>query len=183
LDVPKGVYYPREDSELLINAIEKMDIKNRNTLEIGCGSGILSIIMTKMGATVTAIDINPNAIKTTKINAEKNNVKINTFISDMFQNVKGKFDLIVFNPPYLPTEENEKDIIYSGGVSGRETIKKFIEHVKEYLKNNGKVLVIISSLTGEREVLNLFNSVGMKSRIVTREKIPWEELIVIEAQY
>ncbi len=181
LDVPDNVYYPREDSELLAEALENIALKNRNALEVGCGSGLLSIIMAKSGALVSAVDINPAAVEATNQNAAKNNVVVKAFVSDMFENVRGTFDLIVFNPPYLPIGDDPNDIIYSGGSSGREIIELFVSQAKDYLKKNGNVLIIISSLTGEKEVIDLFSEVGMKADAIKRKKIPWEELIVIKA--
>lgn len=178
-DVPDTVYCPREDSELLAKAIEEMNLQGKNVLEVGCGSGLLSVLMAKNGAVVTSADINPDAVEAAKNNAVKNNAKITAFVSDMFENITEKFDLIVFNPPYLPDDDNE--LTYSGGETGREVIEKFICDVKRFLNNDGIVLMVISSLTGEREVLNIFVSVGLKTTVLRRQKIPWEELIVIEA--
>jgi len=181
LDVPDSVYYPKEDSELLIEVIQKIDIKGKNILEIGCGSGLLSIIMARKGAKVTATDINPDAIEAAEINAEKNGANILVLLSNMFENVTGKFDLVVFNPPYLPIGEDEGDITYSGGSSGREIIELFVSHVKNYLNKNGVVLMVISSLTGEKEVIDLFKEIGMNAKSVARKKVSWEELVVIGA--
>ncbi len=181
-EVPENVYYPREDSKLLAKTIEKMDIKGANVLEIGCGCGFLSILMAKRGASVTAVDINKDAVEITKANTETNKTAINAFESDLFSAIRGRFDLIIFNPPYLPTDEGENDKTCAGGKSGREVIEKFATEVKNYLKPHGLVLLVISSLTGEKEVLELFKKQNMSASVVAREKIPWEELTVIRAE-
>ena len=181
LDVPEMVYYPREDSLLIAKVLENTDVKGKTVLEIGCGSGFLSVLLAKKGASVTAVDISEEAVETTKTNAETNGTKITILKSDLFSSVGGKFGLIVFNPPYLPVEDGETDFTYAGGLSGRETIERFVSGVKDYLLPNGIVLIVISSLTGEKETTNLFEKEGMKSRVVAREKIPWEELIVLES--
>lgn len=182
LDVPESVYCPKEDSELLASVIENMDIKGKHVLEVGCGCGFLSILMAKNKADVTAVDINPEAVEATKTNAKKNNAGLTAMISDMFGNVNDKFDLIVFNPPYLPVGEDENDITYSGGSTGREIIEIFVSCIRNYLKKGGKVLTVISSLTGEKEVLELFGQARMRAKPVARKKIPWEQLIVIMAE-
>ena len=181
LDVPEMVYYPREDSLLIAKVLENTDVKGKTVLEIGCGSGFLSVLLAKKGASVTAVDISEEAVETTKTNAETNGTKITILKSDLFSSVGGKFGLIVFNPPYLPVEEGETDFTYAGGLSGRETIERFVSDAKDHLLPNGTVLIVISSLTGEKETTNLFEKEGMKSRVVAREKIPWEELIVLES--
>ncbi|MCX6818473.1 MAG: methyltransferase [Candidatus Aenigmarchaeota archaeon] len=204
LYVPDKVYYPREDSLLLAGVLEKTKLKG-SILDIGCGSGLLAIIMAK-AAEVTAVDVCSLAVKTTLQNAEINKIKLKAIHSDLFSKVKGKFDLIVCNPPYLPAQTETKpnirtecvnvcdeqpldakdanaynDITYSGGEKGRTVITKFIRNVKKYLKKNGKILLLISSLTGEKEVLALFKENQFKTKIIARQKIPWEELMVIEA--
>ncbi len=181
LEVPEGVYYPREDSLLLAKALEKLKLKGKSALEIGCGCGFLSMLLAKRKADVTAVDMNPEAVEITKLNAHANKTHVHAFKSDLFSDVSGKFDLIIFNPPYLPVEEGEKDVTYSGGASGLETIGKFIGQVKKHLNPGGGVLILISSLTGEQEVTGLFKEQGMKAAAVEREKIPWEELIILGA--
>ena len=181
LEAPENVYYPREDSLLMANALEKLDLKGKKVLETGCGSGFLSILTAKNGADVISVDINEEAVGITKINAESNNVTLSVLESDLFSNVKGKFDFIIFNPPYLPVESGENDKTYVGGKTGRDTIEKFVSKVKSYLKPDGTVLILISSLTNEEKVIDLFEMQKMKTTVVAREKIPWEELIVIKA--
>lgn len=177
LEIPDSVYYPREDSLLLAKILEKEPLKGRY-LDMGCGSGFLAILMAK-SADVTAVDINKEAIKATKENAEKNNVKIKAFVSDLFSFVDESFDLIVFNPPYLPTKDESEQ--WSGGKSGREVIEKFVHQAGNHLEKNGKILLLISSLTGEKVVLDLFSNNGFSASIIARKKVPWEELMVIEA--
>ncbi len=187
LEVPESVYYPREDSLMLAKVLEKENLANKRVLEIGCGSGFLAIIMAKGNAKVTAMDISKDAVKATGQNANKNGVELTCLKSNLFFSVTGKFDLIVFNPPYLPGGDDvkylkkERGHIFSSG-SGRELIEKFISQAKAYLNSKGKILLLISSLTGEKEVLSLLHTNSFRTRIVAREKIPWEELIIIEAK-
>lgn len=176
LEVPDSVYFPEEDSELMAEAIEQLQIKNKKVLEVGCGSGFLSILMSHMGAVVDAVDKNPKALEATRQNSDGS---IRCFQSDLFSNVRGWYDLIIFNPPYLPDESD--DIRYSGGLSGRNTIDKFISQAKDFLNKNGFILLLISSLTDEKEVLDLFKKYNFKTEIVKRKKIQWEELTVIKA--
>lgn len=179
LDVPESIYYPREDSLLLAKVLEKESLQDKKVLEVGCGSGFLSIVMAKKGAEVTAVDIDKNAINTAKGNAKSNNAEINCFESGLFSAITSKFDLLVFNPPYLPDEGIDRT--YAGGRTGRETIERFIKQARTHLNKNGKILLLISSLTGEKDVMSLFHKHGFKTRIASREKVPWEELMVIEA--
>jgi release factor glutamine methyltransferase len=182
IDVPGKIYVPAEDTKLIAHVLEEEEIKGKKVLEMGCGSGLLSIITAKKGAIVTSTDLDTEAIKTASANAAANKARIRFVESDLFQNVSGKYDMIVFNPPYLPDEECEKkDITYWGGKTGREVVERFIKAAKPFIRTGGEILLLISSLTGEKEVLALFHENGFKAEIVRKQKIPWEELIVIRA--
>jgi release factor glutamine methyltransferase len=181
LEVPETVYYPREDSLLLAKIIEDEGMEERKILDMGTGSGFLSILMAKSNADVTAADINKEALQVAERNAKINNAEIKTIHSDLFEKIEEKFDLIVFNPPYLP-EKMYKDIQYHGGKGGRKVIQKFINKAADHLRESGKILLLISSITGEKEVKELFETHGYKTKILARQKVPWEELIVVEAK-
>lgn len=188
LEVPDSVYYPREDSLLLAKAVENIRLKSKKILDMGCGSGFLSVLMARDNS-VTAADINEEAVKATRENAARNNVKLRALQSDLFSDIHEIFDIIVFNPPYLPepfsfakkNPREKESIQWDGGRSGRDAIEKFISSAKNHLNKNGKILLLISSLTGEKEVTRLFEKDGFKAGTIAREKIPWEELMVIEA--
>ncbi len=181
LEVPDSCYYPREDSELLAEAVEGRQLKNKKCLDMGCGSGLLSIIMAKQGAAVTAADINPEAVAATRRNAAANGADVFAVYSDLFANVAEKFDLVAFNPPYLPGDEREKkDLTYYGGKDGRETTRKFLEQARKFLRRNGRILLLISTVTGEKEVADIALENGYSVRQLARKKVPWEELIVLE---
>ena len=146
----EDVYSPLEDTILIAKHIPE-NLKGKKILEIGVGCGILSIIAAMRGGGVTGVDINEDALKNTKLNAEKYNVDIKLIESDLFSNVKGKFDLIIFNPPYVPSDKNDKYLsrgikyAVSGGLYGTDTIERFLASFKKYLNKNGKALLIISS--------------------------------------
>ena len=178
-EIPESVYEPAEDSLLLLDALRS--VSSRKVLEIGCGSGFLSLCLAKSNS-VTAVDINPDAVRAAKGNAKRNSLRMECFQSDLFSSVTGKFDVIVFNPPYLPQEPCEEgDASYSGGESGRDVIGKFVKSCPAHLEEEGEVFVVVSSLTGIDEVVELFSQSGLGAEVVARQKIPWEELAVIRA--
>ncbi len=183
LKVRESVYEPREDSFLIAKVLEEElnGQKIKSVLEIGCGSGLLSIIAAKRGCDVLAADINPAAVECMKQNAELNKIKIKTVLSNLFENVEGKFNLVIFNPPYLPEEQTENSRTWAGG-RNLEIITRFIKEVKNYLADNGKILIVISSLSNPEAVLNHFSDNGFKAEIISEQKIPWEKLLVICAR-
>ncbi|MFB6215986.1 MAG: methyltransferase, partial [Candidatus Aenigmatarchaeota archaeon] len=82
-----------------------LDVEGRKCLDIGTGSGILAVTMAKKGAEVVAADINPEALEAARDRADQEDTDIKLVESDLFENIEEEFDLIVFNPPYLPGEE------------------------------------------------------------------------------
>ena len=179
------VYEPAEDSILLLKNL--VDVRDKEVLEIGVGTGLISIACAKKGAKrVVGVDINPYAVELAKENAKLNNVNITFFKSDLFENVNGKFDIILFNPPYLPTSEDDKiesylNYAFDGGKNGREILDRFIDNLPKYLKKGGVAQILQSSLTGEKETINKLKSLGFKVEISARLKVPFEELMVINA--
>lgn len=139
-----GVYEPAEDTFLMMNAIKC----GENVLEIGTGTGIISIYCAANGSNCTATDINERSLECARSNAELNGVKIEFVHSNLFQNIVGKYDTIIFNPPYLPTEDNiEESEQWDGGPDGFMVIRPFLNTARKFLKKNGEVYLILSDLT------------------------------------
>ncbi|MCD6512631.1 MAG: methyltransferase [Thermoplasmata archaeon] len=147
IEVFDGVYEPAEDSYMMVETLKNVRGK---ALDMGTGTGIIAIHLALMGCDVTAVDINEMAIKNTIHNARINNVKLNAVKSDLFENVEGRYDIITFNPPYLPTQN--EDIAWDGGKGGIEVIDRFLSQATDYMKDNAAVYMIMSSL-GEVEYI------------------------------
>ncbi|MGC8940587.1 MAG: HemK2/MTQ2 family protein methyltransferase [Candidatus Nanoarchaeia archaeon] len=178
------VYQPAEDSFLIQKHIPNC-LKGMDVLDMGTGSGILAITAAKAGANVVAADCSEDVLKVAAQNAKLENVKIEFVKSDIFSNISKKFDLIICNPPYLPEDEIDERIgpskMYSGGKTGREFIQRFVENAPKFLKPKGKILIVFSTLTGEKKVLEIFKKNKFEPKILARQKLPWEELILVEA--
>lgn len=183
IEVFQEVYEPCDDTYLLARNLEVRE--SDEVLEIGTGSGILAIIAARKAKRVVACDINKKAIECAKHNAKLNNVNIEVIESDLFSNIKGKFDLIIFNPPYLPSSpldrEDELAKAWDGGETGREVINKFIKEAKKFLKPKGRVQIVASSRCGIKEVIQKFHEEGFETEIIARERHFFEELVVIKA--
>lgn len=173
------VYEPAEDSFLLADALID-DIKEGDrVLEVGCGSGIVSMFAQNHASLVVATDLNPHAVNCARKNG------INAVRTDLFDGIKGHFDLIVFNPPYLPTSDEERlhgwdSLMLEGGKNGRQTIKRFIVGLGDYLSPEGRVLLLVSSLTGIKEVCLLMNNAGLFVEPISKSKHFFEHLVVLK---
>ena len=172
-----SVYQPKEDSFLMIKAL---NIKPKEKiLEIGTGSGIIAIHCAKAGADVTAVDVNPHAVNSTKINVGLNKIKVKVLKSDLFSNVSGKlkFDKIIFNPPYLPSDKKDRfyDISYSGGKFGVEITNKFLKEAPNFLKKDGEIYFILSSLATGNIILPY--------NIILKKKLGKETIFVCKSSF
>ncbi|HLE07556.1 MAG TPA: HemK2/MTQ2 family protein methyltransferase [archaeon] len=182
LEIAEGVYEPREDSFLLAEAFEK-EIKTKkykNILDLGCGSGLLAIIAAKKGCKVTAADIEKKTLECAEKNAAENSAEISFVLSDLSQNVSGKFDMIVFNPPYLPEKISADARVWAAGENS-ELIIRAISSLKDSLESDGKFLMVASSLSGIEEILKKFEDEGFIAAVTSEKKIPWETLCIISA--
>lgn len=178
------VYEPAEDTFLFA---ENLDIKRTDeVLEIGTGTGLIAVYAAQRTRRVVATDINEHAVKC----ALKNTIANRTYNlelkeGNLFEPVAGeKFDLILFNTPYLPTSEEEQlddelNAAFDGGLDGRETINAFLDQVKDYLNEEGRVQLVQSSLSDNDKTLAKMEELGFDAEITASEKCFFEEIVVI----
>ncbi|MCG7844690.1 MAG: methyltransferase [Methanomassiliicoccales archaeon] len=180
LEVLPEVYAPAEDTFLMLSALEVHE--GDAVLEMGCGSGFLSLHMAKAGAMVTAVDVDPYALRNSGENAALNGLRLKLVQSDLFQNVGGKFDLVVFNPPYLRgTADGQEDLCWAGGENGAELAGRFLTDVRSHLKNEGKVLVLISSDADPVQMELALQ--GWSWKVIASKRLFFEELRVLELTF
>jgi release factor glutamine methyltransferase len=175
------VYPPNEDTYLLLKAALAEARPKDITLEIGCGSGLISCELVAKVGMLLVTDINPYAAKLVKAEG------IEVVRADLFRGIKGKFDLILFNPPYLPTKKEERtsqwtNYALDGGESGRETIDRFLKDLKDHLRPRGRALLLISSLTGLSAVKETAWAEGLAARELVSEKCFFEKLYVLKLE-
>jgi release factor glutamine methyltransferase len=176
------IYEPAEDSYLLSEILQKEvpRLLNKNpelkVLEIGVGSGIQLKTLKKLRAkNIFGSDINPDSVKYCK------SLGFNCIYSDLFSNIKEKYDIILFNPPYLPKvseklEDKESELITTGGKKGSEIINKFLVQTKDYLNESGKIFLLTSSLTTRISWSNY------KKKLLAEKNIFFEKLFVWELE-
>lgn len=157
IDIADQVYNPSDDSFLLVNVIEIRP--GERVLDMGTGTGIAALHAAKAGAAkVTAVDINPNAVACARSNALKNGLKVEVVESDLFAKVEGLYDVITFNPPYLPEEGGPSSWMeraWSGGADGSDVVVRFLEDAWRFLAPGGRIYIILSSFGSIRTVLRM----------------------------
>lgn len=171
------VYPPSDDSILLIESLDV--VPREKVLEVGCGSGVVSIHCAKNGCYVTAVDVNPRAVELARRNAEANGTDIRVLESDVYGNVDGVFDTIVFNLPYLPVdEEGLLAKAWSGGPDGLGPLPRLLEGAPDHLVPDGRVVVVVSSLTEPRALEEALE--GYEVRTIGEQRLFFERLSVLE---
>ena len=176
------IYEPAEDSFLMAETLKEQipPLLSKNDglkfLEVGCGSGI-NLETAKdagiKGENITGSDVNKKAT------VHCNNLGFSTVQSNLFDNIKGKFDIIVFNPHYLPLDKNEPKssrLETTGGKNGNEIIVKFLKQARNHLKESGKIFVITSSISSDVD----FGGLGYRAKEISFKKLFFEKLSVWE---
>ncbi|MBI2582630.1 methyltransferase [Candidatus Woesearchaeota archaeon] len=161
------IYQPAEDSYLLQKFVRRY--ATGRVLDVGTGSGIQAL--TAMGVPsvreVVAVDVNQNAVESLQDELTKRKIrKVKVLQSDLFENVEGHFNVIIFNPPYLPEDKGVEDKAIYGGKKGWEVSDRFFQGVSNYLFPEGTVLFLFSSLTNKQKI----------DEILEHNFLQWEEL-------
>ncbi|MEM2911155.1 MAG: class I SAM-dependent methyltransferase [Candidatus Bathyarchaeia archaeon] len=183
------VYEPAEDSFFFAENITVKD--GERVLDMGTGCGILGIIAAEKASKVLTVDINPHAVHCAKENAKLNGVAEKMFFvqGDLFTAIRTeeKFDLILFNAPYLPSEPYEGTTwlgrAWAGGTNGRAIIDRFAHEVPKHLEKGDRVLLLQSTLANVNKTLKILEAEGLKTRIAAKLDLPlFETIVLIEAK-
>ena len=166
-------YPPSEDTFFIANNIENEN--GYSALDIGSGSGYLTKLLCKNFSLVIGTDINCDVLHHQSTYKTDNLICCNG--SDA---LKIKFDFIVCNLPYLATDEI-LDIATDGGAEGFEIPKKIFDSALKNLQANGKFIFITSSLSNYSKLIDYAQKLGLKTRIIAKKKLFFEELILVEA--
>lgn len=156
--VNENVLIPRADTEILVE--EALKCNKRKILDMCTGSGCIAISLAYYleDALVTASDISFEALKIARKNAMLNEVDVEFIESDLFSDITKKYDMIVSNPPYIKREaiknlqlevQKEPNLALDGGDTGIEFYEKIIPKAREYLENDGVLILEIGYEQGE----------------------------------
>jgi release factor glutamine methyltransferase len=163
----------------MLDVLSKMALQEKEVLDVGTGSGILALYCAMRGAHVTATDIDEKALHHTAQAAQDLQVSLHVALSDIFSNVTGHFDLIIFNPPYLPSATT-KDRTVDGGKRGEMVAAKFLDGLADHLRKDGSALLLLG--TSDLESLAKLHSMFEFSTVASR-RLFFEELRVLQLRF
>lgn len=184
--VNENVLTPRQETELLVEEVLKV-CEGKRVLDLCTGSGCIIISLAKLGNLKEAIgiDISEKALEVAKKNQERLEASVTFIQSDLFEEVEGTYDIIVSNPPYIPTKEieelmpevrdHEPMLALDGTEDGLAFYRKIIENAKNYLNEGGAVLFEIGHDQGDAVkqlfIQNEFTNVQVLQDLTGRDRI------------
>jgi release factor glutamine methyltransferase len=199
LDIPavtEGVYVPQEDSQLLIDVMEKTGLALGNRVADLCtGSGVVAIAAYEQGATeVTAFDICPRAVQCTRTNAAAAGVDVAVHLGSWARGVEfGPYDLVVCNPPYVPHDPSAESVLlpsslgpacaWDAGYDGRLVLDPLCAAASDLLADGGTLLVVQSEFAGPRQTLERLASTGLDAEVIAWQWIPFGPVLTSRAQW
>ncbi|HMK15312.1 MAG TPA: HemK2/MTQ2 family protein methyltransferase [Methanomicrobiales archaeon] len=177
---PSQVYPPCEDTLLLLQAALAEAKPSDRVLELGTGSGYVARHLAGKVALIVATDVNPHACRTAAATG------LGVARTDLTAGIRGQFDLVLFNAPYLPTEPGERlddwlEKALDGGETGRKVIARLLPDLPRVLAPGGRLLLVISELTGVDEIIRLLGEAGFAAEIAREERTEGERLVVVRA--
>lgn len=173
-----SVYPPSEDTELLLAAVAKEDsLAGERALDLGTGSGAVGIALQAAGARVVAVDINPSAT------AQAHRLGLATVRADLTSALRGPFDIVAFNAPYLPSSDEERlegdiDRAFHGGEGGVEVSARFVADLPRVLAADGRAFLVVSSRADLDALAAAVDRAGLRLAKVASARFFFEEVAV-----
>ena len=177
------IYEPAEDSHLLQKQVRQLVIGR--VLDMGTGSGIQAITAARHPGVreVVAVDLNQDALNALQEKIQRERLpKIRVLQSDLFEHVHSQFNVIIFNPPYLPQDPGIEDAAIYGGKKGWELIERFFQTASKHLLPEGKILLLFSSLTQKEKIDLILSHHLFAFQEIDHEKMAFEELYVYQIE-
>ena len=190
IEVDENVLIPRFETELLVDKtidyINKIFNKKINILDIGTGSGAIAIALkANLNSNIDAVDISKKALEVAKKNAKNNKTDINFFQSDVFSNVKNKYDLIISNPPYIAKEEkiddivknNEPNIALFADNNGLEFYEKILKDAHKFIKDKS-IIAFEIGMNQAQEIKKIAEKYFPNSNITIEKDYPGKDRFI-----
>lgn len=179
----QDVYRPDDDTMLLARAVHAEVRRGDRFLEVGCGAGFVGLVAAHGGARVTCTDANHQAVLLARSNGWENKLPMEVVEADLLGGVKGPFDVVAFNPPYLPTSAQDYvpgpiNLAFDGGPDGNAVVLRFVEQLAALKPLPRCVLVIHSSLSDPAPLQAAMAKLGYRNDVALAEAHAFERLTV-----
>jgi release factor glutamine methyltransferase len=194
--VAEGVYTPKEDSQLLVDVMEKTGLAlGSRVADLCTGSGVLAVAACEQGATqVTAFDICPRAVHHARTNAAAAGVEVAVHLGSWARGVEfGPYDLVVCNPPYVPHDPSIEGMAlpsrlgparaWDAGFDGRLVLDPLCAAAAGLLAHGGTMLLVQSEFAGPHQTLARLASSGLGAEVIARQWIPFGPVLSSRAQW
>jgi release factor glutamine methyltransferase len=191
-----GVYAPQDDSQLLIEAMTLTGVvTGRRVVDLCTGSGVIAIAAAQLGASnVTAFDICPKAVRCATNNAAEVGVAIDTRLGTWGEALHaGPFDVVVSNPPYVPTspdahlEEIPAGVgpatAWNAGLDGRQVLNPLCDSAPNLLSDSGTMLIVQSEFSGTEQSLRRLRDAGLDAEVFLSQLIPFGPVLTARASW
>ncbi len=181
--ISSDVYPPSVDTYLLLDSVETKP--DDVLLEMGCGSGYITVNLCEKVMKTVALDISDAAVRNTMENVEKNHLQYRCDVvqSDLFSALTPnfKFSLIIFNPPYLPEDEFKTSLEHAlvGGETGIELTEEFLNQAVKHLQPGGRIYVIVTSISDVEKIKRVMTDHLLAPTIVGEKSLFFEKILVL----
>jgi release factor glutamine methyltransferase len=178
----EDVYRPGEDTLLLARAVHAEVRPGDRFLEVGCGTGYVSLVAARAGAEASCTDANPRAVALARHNARQNGLRLEAAEGDLLAGL-GPFDVVAFNPPYLPTAPEDVvpgplNLAFDGGPDGNAVVLRFVGQFGGLRPLPRCVLVVHSTLSDPAPLRAAMAGLGYAADVALEEAHAFERLTV-----
>jgi release factor glutamine methyltransferase len=195
MTVPSDVYVPQQDSQMIVDTVARMpEVVRGRAADLCTGSGVLAIAIAKAGASeVVAFDISTSAVRAARANARAARATVEVRHGS-FEHawVRGAYDLVVCNPPYVPAPQRDDEPIpdeagpaaaWNAGADGRLVLDPLCRRAPDLLAPGGTLLLVHSEFSGVEDSLSSLRSGGLTAEVVASQEIPFGPVLTARARW
>jgi release factor glutamine methyltransferase len=186
LVTPPGVFAPRSDAGVLLDAA--LPRLHGDVLDLCAGSGVLALSVAPRAASVLAVDLSRTAAAAIRVNALLNRRHVEVRRGDLFAAVGSRrFDVILTNPPYVPTPPGARSVLgspaWEGGPRGRDLLDRICAGAAAHLRPGGELLIVQSALADVDRTLALLEAEGLAADVIAEQRGPYGSIALARMDY